>query len=362
MRTSLAAVAVAMIALGCSSSNSATGPDPRNCTKGTISFPQTVTAKMDASACTLYDYWYLADSTNYWSYDVHLDSGGAYLINLAAANDTAHWDAVMELVGRDENTGDEQLLLISDDEGARWGSQLYFVAPKSGTFSVRAMNYDFGDTATYALTTRTCAKGLTQITDSVIGSAQSIASTDCWLESPLFTYDSVQMKLYTIWMAPGHEKEITVSSGVMQPGFQVFGPGFGESCDYGFNGCGGGVAYSNDDDVVSGSSFGSTAKISRGSLGSTVSLSIDSYGGYNCYYYCIPIDWAGQYTLAVGPGMPSEGPDFTLTVQDITGEESGARVANTFLPNLYDIKLEHLTKKPKHTPASFARKVTYSKF
>src|SRR6516164_6832122 len=117
MRASLAVAAGALIALGCSSNNSATGPDPRNCTQGSITFGQTITKKMDASACQFYDYFYLEDSTNYWSYDIHLDSGGAYLINLAAANDTAHWDAVLELVGRNPMTGDDQLLAISDDEG-----------------------------------------------------------------------------------------------------------------------------------------------------------------------------------------------------------------------------------------------------
>jgi len=136
----------------------------------------------------------------------------------------------------------------------------------------------------------------------------------------------------------------------MEPGFQVFGPGFGQSCDWGWSGCGGGVAYSNDDDRVSGKPGGPAL----GSVGSTVSLYIDSFGGYNCYYYCIPVDWAGQYTLVVGQGLASEGLTFTLTVQDVTSD--GNRVGNLGIPGLYDLHLDHLVKKPKHAPASFARK------
>jgi hypothetical protein len=355
MRASLAVVALGAIALGCSSSNNATGPDPRNCTKGSIAFPSTTTAKMDASACTVWDYWYIGDSTNYWSYDVHLDSGGAYMFNLAASNDTAHWDAVMELVGTDPNTGQEELLNISDDEGVRWGSQMYVIAPQSGTYSLRAMNYSYGDTATYALKVQTCAR-LPMVTDSVIGSAQSIVSTDCWLESPLFTFDSVQVKLAAIWMPPGHVKHITVTSGAMEPGFQVFGPGFGVYCYWGLSGCGGGVAFSADDDVVGGGQVTHIGGPAQGTLGGTVSLNIDSQGGE----FCCPfqtLDWAGQYTIAIGPGLTSGSGAFTFTVQDITGAADRARTVRQSVPSLHELRLENLPKKPRRVlPPAFLRK------
>ena len=349
MRASLAVAAVGLIAMGCSSSNSATGPDPRNCTKGSVSFPATITGKTGAASCLRYDYQYSEDSTYYDSYDIALDSGGAYLINLQAANDS-FWDATLELVGTDPATGDNVLLDISDDEGGPYGcggscslynwSQLYFVAPKSGTYSLRVSGYDREDTASYILKTRTCANVLAPIKDSIIASAQSIVANDCWVQQPQFTFDSVQVKLYTIFMEPGHLKHITVSSAAFEPGFAVFGPGFGTFCYYDYQGCGGGVAFSADDDRASGHT-----PPNAGTLGGTVSFTINSFGGYNCGSVCLPVNWAGQYTLAVGPGLTNGSGAFTLTVQDITGEES--RVNNVPIPGLFDLHLDHLTKKPQ---------------
>jgi hypothetical protein len=346
MRASLAVAAGALIALGCSSNNSATGPDPRNCTKGSIAFPGTYTGHVGPGACTRWDYQYSGDSVFYDSYDVRLDSGGAYELTLQSQSGD-NWDATLELVGTDPATGDNDLLAISDDEGVIGTnfSQMYFVAPKSGTYSLRVSGYDITDTSTYVLKTRTCANVLPPIKDSIIASAQTIGANDCWLEDPDFTFDSVQVKLFTIFMEPGRVKEITVSSAAFEPGFQVFGPGFGVDCGYGFDGCGGDVEYSADDDIVSGSR---TRNPGAGSLGGTVSGFIDSYGGYRwdgSEYR--QLDWAGQYTLATGPGITGNTGSFTLTVQDVTGEEDRGRVvASHLIPDLYQVKLNHLTRKP----------------
>jgi hypothetical protein len=363
MRASLAVVAGALIALGCSSNNSATGPDPRNCTKGSVTFPATITGKIGQGSCTRWDFQYSGDSVFYDSYDVHLDSGGAYLMNLQAQNDS-EWDATLEVVGTDPATGDNVLLAISDDEGGTYNecpgtyycywSQLYFVAPKSGTYSVRVSGYDLEDTAKYVLKTRTCANVLPPIKDSIIASAQTITTNDCWIQQPLFTYDSVQVKLFTIFMEPGRVKQITVSSAAFEPGFQVFGPGFGVPCGYGFDGCGGDVEYSADDDIVSGS-----RNPGAGSLGGTVSGFIDSYGGYR-YDGSEErqMNWPGQYTIATGPGISGNSGAFTLTVQDVTGD--GSRVASHLIPDLYQIRLEHPIKKPIRNPAApaFLRSTT----
>ena len=348
MRASLAVAAGALIALGCSSNNSATGPDPRNCTKGSVSFPATITGKTSAASCLRYDYQYSTHSVYYDSYDIHIDSGGAYELTLQSQSG-ANWDATLELVGTDPATGDNDLLAISDDEGVIGTnfSQLYFVAPKSGTYSLRVSGYDTGDTAAYVLKTRTCANVLPPIKDSIIASAQNIVANDCWVEDPQFTFDSVQVKLYTIFMEPGHEKQITVTSAAFEPGFQVFGPGFGTFCYYDYQGCGGDVAISADDDRVPGN-----PPPGAGTLGGTVSGFINSFGGYFCSGVCIPVNWAGQYTLATGPGLTAAGTGaFTLTVQDVTG--AGDRVASRLIPDLFQIKMDHLTKKPQRNLAPY---------
>lgn len=340
MKSALAVVAFALVAVACSSNNSATGPDPRNCTKGSVSFPATITGKIGQGSCTRWDYQYSSDSVFYNSYDVHLDSGGAYMINLTNDSLKCCWDATLELVGTDPATGDNVLLDISDDEGLYGGSQLYFVAPKSGTYSLRVSGYDTEDTASYVMKTRTCANVLAPIRDSIIASAQSIVTNDCWLEDPQFTFDSVQIKLYTIFMDPGRVKYIEVSSAVFEPGMQVFGPGFGTFCYYDYQGCGGGVAYSADDDRAP-----VNPPSGAGSVGGTIHGYLYSYGGFSCSGICIPVEWAGQYTLAVGPGLTAGSGAFTLTVQDQTGD--GSIVASHLIPDLYQVRLENLRKKPQ---------------
>ncbi len=141
MRTSLTLLAAGAILMACSS-NDATGPDPRNCTAGTIGDNDTKTGHLGDASCHIYDWEYLADSTYSVSYDVRLEQGKGYMFNLQRDTVTKNWDAVLELVGKDANTGDEQLLQISDDEGPMNFSQMHFVAPESGTYSLRVMGYD----------------------------------------------------------------------------------------------------------------------------------------------------------------------------------------------------------------------------
>ena len=199
MRAKVAIVFAGIVALACSSNNSATGPDPRNCTKGSISGATTITGTLNDKSCLRWDWQYSSPYTgdSVWtdSYDFHLDSGAAFIIDLQNQKDSA-FDAVLELVGKNPNTGDDELLAISDDEGpvGTYWSQLYFVSPVSGTFSLRVSGYDISDTVAYSLQVRTCPTVLPIIKDSIIASAQAINISDCTLEQPDFTSDSVRIK------------------------------------------------------------------------------------------------------------------------------------------------------------------------
>lgn len=341
MRSSFAVIALSGILVACGSDNNATGPDARNCTKGSISGAGTQTGSLLGNACQRFDYWYSEDSTFYWSYDVKVDSGKGYLFNLQNNPATTNWDNTLELVGGDAS-GNEVLLAISDDEGPMSFAQLYFVSPVTATLSLRVSGYSQSDTTAAYTLQSWIQSSVTNIKDTVTAQNEQLSTTDFVLEEPAFTFDSAHTRLFTVHMDPNEFKTITVSATTFDPGFNVWGPAFGIPCDYDYEGCGGGVAYSVEDDRVGGGTGG----VAQGTVGSTVHFSIASDGffgtnpwshsffGYN--------NFPGQYTVAVGGSTLSQVGNFTLTVQPTS---FGSIVAG-LVPPLSLRPITHLARKP----------------
>jgi hypothetical protein len=339
MKTPLILLAAGAILLACSSDNS-TGPDPRNCTAGTIGDNQTRTGHLGAASCTRYDWEYRQDSMHYVSYDVQLQQGKGYLFNLQNDSVTVNWDAVLELAGTDVNTGEEQLLLVSDDEGPMNFSQMYFIAPASGTYSLRVMGYDMVDTANYVLQSRRCDPPIGPVTDTLNAPVQTLALGGCVLEKPEFADDSTYMQLYTIDIGPNETKTITVSSNAFNPGFQIFGPGWGQSCGYGYQGCGGAVEVNDPEEGVS-----------------TVDATLTADGQSCCSE--THLQYPGSYTLAVGGSQFGDVGQYSVQVAN------GASVPEDISPSIKPFTptmnpaLRFLTRKPVHKRPSTMRAVKH---
>ena len=128
---------------------------------------------------------------------------------------------------------------------------MYFIAPVSGTFYLRAGSFNQGDFMSYKLTAKSCDSPIPEITETLSASTQTLSATDCVLAQPQFIDDSSHVKLFSVNVGPNETKTVTVTSADFSPGFQMFGPAWGVSCDYDYEGCGGGVANVNKSDTES---------------------------------------------------------------------------------------------------------------
>ncbi|HEV7703552.1 MAG TPA: hypothetical protein VGO46_04630 [Gemmatimonadaceae bacterium] len=321
------------VALGCGNdptSVSSANPDPSSCGKGSISPGDVKTGTLSSASCLRYDHVYLNDSSVFDSYSFKADKGKGYSFRLDRATG-ADLDPFMELVTVDPNTGDEELLAISDDEGAQGNSQFYFIAPVSGTFYLRAGAYDRADVGGYTLTAKSCDSPIPEITGTLIASTQTLSAADCVLAQPEFVDDSSYVKLFSVHVGPNETKTITVTSTDFPPAFQVFGPAWGVPCDYDYEGCGGGSAGIDKSDTesftvhVPGNEHCNNFSV-HGADHASPSGVQQSPGISLCQYFNFP----GQYTIAVGSFWGAVG-SFTISVVEnetpvrIVGPDAGDR-------------------------------------
>jgi hypothetical protein len=303
MKKQILLLALGAVVIGCGSDvtrAASVSPYPESCSKGSISVGDVKTGDLTAASCVRYDFAYTEDSTPFDGYSFKAEKGKGYMFMLENADDTAHWDALLELVSVNPSTGKEQLLSISDDEGNRGFSRIYFIAPVSGTFYLRAGAYGMSDFSSYKLTAKSCDSPIPEITGSLNASAQTLSASDCVLARPNFVDDSSHVKLFSVNIGPNETKTITVTSTDFPPGFQVYGPAWGVSCDYSYEGCGGGVANVGPSDTQS---FTITGE------GDETCLGVGDVHG--CQYLNFP----GQYTIAVGSFFEATG-SFTISVTE----------------------------------------------
>ena len=298
-----------------------TGVDPKVCVQGTHTVGSTTKGAIGDSSCVFYDYAYSQDSVHYDSYNVRLEQGQGYLFDLRrdSADPDSNWDSVLELYGRNANTGNMELLAIDDDAGRMNFSQLYFVAPVSGTFSLHVQGYDLADTAKYVLQSRTCAvfpldTGVT---------ASDLTASDCTLAESDFSGDSSRIRLFQFRIGPNETRTITVTSNDFVPSFNVYGPGWGVPCYWGYEGCGGGS--------VAGS--GSSATM-------TLTANGDEYNGRLT-------NFPGVYTLAVGSGALADIGSFHVTLADPTAGPMALRARADAGSLLFQPALTSLRRKPQ---------------
>jgi hypothetical protein len=316
MKKQIVLLALAAMALGCSNDSTSpvnANPDATACSKGSISPGDVKTGAIDASSCVRYDFAYSQDSTPFDSYSFRAEKGKGYMFLLENADDTAYWDALLELATVNPTTGEEQLLAISDDEGGNNFSRMYFIAPVSGTFYLRAGAYDAGEFSSYKLTAKSCDSPIPQVTDTLAPSTQTLSASDCVLARPEFVDDSSHVKLFSLQIGANETKTVTVTSNDFPPGFQIYGPAWGVSCEYSYEGCGGGyasVAPSNTESftiTASGDQSCNNAFEAPEHVGPLASRQSAILAA--CQFY----DFPGQYTVAVGSFYDATG-SFTIAV------------------------------------------------
>ena len=303
MKKQFLLLALGAVAIGCGSdvtSVASVSPYPDSCSKGSISVGDVKTGVLTAASCVRFDYAYSEDSAPYDGYTFKAEKGKGYMFLLENADNTASWDALLQLASVNPATGKEQLLAISDDEGGHSFSRLYFIAPASGTFYLRAGGYGDDDFSSYKLTAKSCDSPIPEITGTLTASQQTLSASDCVLAQPDFIDDSSHVKLFSVQLEPNETKTITVTSADFFPGMQVYGPAWGVPCYYSYEGCGGGVA--------------NVLPIS------TESITITADGHETCIgvgevHSCQFSNFPGQYTIAVGSSFSSAG-SFTISVTE----------------------------------------------
>jgi hypothetical protein len=269
-----------LAAAACGGDNNVTGPDSGACVKGQIANGSTASGRLGSTSCSFVDPVWLEDGAFYDAYTVRVTAGKAYEFTARNDNHQTDYDYVLELWGNGSNGDPSQLLAVSDDEGGgffRHDPQMLFVAPKSGTYSLRMMAYSLDDTSTYTLTARECpVHGV--ITTSFSDANQALRTSDCVLSDPYFSGDSSRVALYSVHMDANTSRVITIVSSDFDPGFQIGGPGFDVRC----------------------------------SLDGCSSWSADAVDSVTATFFA---DSAGEYTLAVGSRAYTDTGTFKLMVE-----------------------------------------------
>jgi hypothetical protein len=333
MKKQLVLIVLGAVVLGCGSdpTNVANvSPDPDSCSKGSISVGDVKSGELTAASCLRYDFAYTEDSTPFDGYSFKAEKGKGYMFLLENADLGTNWDALLELAWVNPSSGEEQLLALSDDEGNNEYSRLYFIAPASGTFYLRASGYDQDQLSSYKLTAKSCDSPIPEITGTLTASTQTLSASDCVLAQPEFIDDSSHVKLFSVYIGPNETKTVTVTSTDFQPGFQIYGPAWGVPCYYHYEGCGGGVAYVNKSDTES------LTIRAEGDESCNHSIQAPTNGGANASILASNIslcqfrNFPGQYTIAVGSFFQATG-SFSISVtegeppQQIVGPDAPMR-------------------------------------
>jgi len=240
MRKLLLLGAIALAAGACSSDDvSAVGPDPQSCTKASIKVGDTKTGSIDSNSCAMYDWYWEEDSVNFESYNVTLQQGKGYLFTLGGdepAERQLGLVSVVDILG--ELTSNYVAVQSSDDDSNP--AQLFFVAPTTGTYSLRVFNDDVGESFDYSLSARECTPRAVDVVGAFSSDSETLSSDDCALAEPYFNYMnrggdwspvSSHIALYTIHFDGYSPRTITVKSDDFAPAFMVEGPGFDAWCN-----------------------------------------------------------------------------------------------------------------------------------
>lgn len=287
-----AALAVTLAACGSDTSTSPTFGS--GCNAGTIA-PGEIKHSAFTRASCLQSYNFWSDGTiPYESWTVHLTAGKAYMFYEAMEPDSAHGDtndvdALLSLWTTAPNGTTVPLAISDDDAEGPHGhdSQIWFIAPVSGTFQLVAQSYWGDEYGGYRLEAHECPV-LAKL-DTVGTYNLTLPDSPCLRIAPgSVGSDTAKVSMIAIPSQAFDSVLVSVSSAAFTPTWEMFGPGFD--------------TYSNIYGVtqsVSGQGTGSSGILRMAELGGTVTLEVGS----------TTVDSSGAFsvTLARGP-MPAAHP------------------------------------------------------
>lgn len=233
MFRSAAAFALVTLAAACGSDTVTSPVFGAACNVGSIAPGQTKYGALTAESCTIpYDFW-SGDRVPYESRTVQLTAGKAYLFYEAQIPDSANGDqndvdAVLTLWGKNAD-GAVVPLAASDDEADGidgHDSQIWFVAPVSGTYQLVTASYWDAGYGGYRLEAHECPVLATLDTAGTYNLTLGNTSP-CQRIGPANTAaDTSRFSMIKIPVEPGEAVGVTVSSAAFVPDWEMFGPGF----------------------------------------------------------------------------------------------------------------------------------------
>lgn len=267
---SVAAVALVALVAGCGSDTVVSPIFGAKCNVGTIAAGQTVTGVLDSTSCTIpYDFW-SGDKVPYESHTVSLTKGKAYLFYEAqipdpttAQNDV---DAVLSLWGINAS-GQTVPLAVSDDDAKGidgHDSQIWFIAPASGTYQLITASYWDAGYGGYRLEAHECPMLGTLDTAGTYDFTLPVST--CHRIAPNNTSsDTAGVVMLAVPMLAGEAVTATVTSTAFTPTMEAFGPGFD--------------TYANIYDITdwdSNTGTGNAVTLTMGAVGGVATLEIGS--------------------------------------------------------------------------------------
>lgn len=229
MRYSIAFAAAAIFA-SCGGDSVVQPTFGSGCSAGTLRTGETVGGELGAESCSVPYHFWSGNEVSYETYRVTLTEGKGYWFymrqvpNGDGENDL---DALLTLYGRDESGASIPLAISDDNAGGIDGhdSEIFFVAPRSGTFNLVAGSYDINDVGGYRLTMRECPVVATLDT---AGTYESLpfSDTECVRHSIAGTGVAAKFVLLAIPSDEFETLDIDVTSGDFTPRIEAGGPGF----------------------------------------------------------------------------------------------------------------------------------------
>ena len=162
-------------------------------------------------------------SGRYVGYSVSLTAGEVYQVqfNVTGANDADLYVEVATAAGA--------VIAVGDDNFRNLDTELFFIAPQSGTFTIRAGGYEMVDLGSYRLSFRGCSATRITSTAAVTG---SLSSGDCRSTFTLGA-DSSLADVFVVAYT-GAALNLTVESSVIDPFFLILGPDVASSATRNF--------------------------------------------------------------------------------------------------------------------------------
>ena len=178
------------------------------CARGSIALEQTIQGQLFSGDCQA--------SVYYETYTFAAEQGKAYFFHMKdvgeslAADSLGDFDTYIEIYGDNETPAG--LLAANDDGGGgrfHHNAELFFAAPTSGTFKLRARGWSSNDTGFYALSLRGCDF---QRIDGVGSVTASLDTDDCLVHSVPYSSDSGYADMYSVHFTAGETKRIRLTS------------------------------------------------------------------------------------------------------------------------------------------------------